>query len=365
MTWLGARLGLPPPAGLATLVQQTRAAGIADTITLPGLVNSHDHLEFNCYPPTGSPPYRDFLEWSHDVRAEQALTGNIERIPFEIRRRLGLLKNLLWGVTAVADHGGKMRDGTITVVPQSGAIHSPELAHRPRLHLLCGPGTAVLHLAEGTTEASRMRARALLRWNLRGRRVAGVHAVSFVDEDFADLDALIWCPGSNHFLFGRSADVATAAKHTNILFGTDSTLSAPATLWDHLRAVRGVIPDVALLAALTTTPAAFWGLANCAADFVIARRLHKDDWDAFFALTPEDILTVVHQGRIVLFDAALEAESLAPDDYSLLSWGETRKFVRLPMQELLRELDQVAPAYDVAALVGRFAGVPIDACRAT
>lgn len=364
MTWLGARLDLPAPEGLAALVQQAQAAGIEDLIAFPGLVNSHDHLEFNCYPPTGTPPYRDFLEWSCDVQADHELTGKTERIPFKTRRQLGLLKNLLWGVTAVADHGGKTQDGVITIIPQPGAIHSPELASRPRLQLIFGRDAAVMHLAEGTTEASRMRAIALLHWNLRGRRVAGIHAVSFKAKDFAALDALIWCPGSNHFLFGRSADVATAAKHTKILFGTDSTLSTPGTLWDQLRAARGAIPDQALLASLTTTPAAFWGLHGRSADYVLARRRFRDDWDAFFGLTPEDILVVIHHGRIVLLDAALTAGIAAPDEYSAITLGKSRKFLRMPLPDLWLEFGQAAPTFDIASLVGRFVGLSVGASRA-
>lgn len=364
MTWLGAKLGLPEPPHLGEFVARARVASRGDVIAFPGLVNSHDHLEFNCYPPTGRPPYRDFLEWSRDVQADRALLDGIGAIPIAIRQQLGLLKNVLWGVTAVADHGGKGESGIINVIPQPHALHSPELARSAHLRLAMGLGTAVLHLAEGVTAESRARANALLRWNILRRRIAGVHAVSMTGNDFDQLDALIWCPGSNFFLFDQTADVRAAAQHCHILFGTDSTLSAPATLWDHLRRVRGIISDPKLAAALTTGPTAFWGLRRNAGDFVVARRRCGDDWDAFFAIAPADILLVMHQKRVALFDAALAGATSFGTDFFPIDWGEVRKYVRMPMQHILRELNHTAPAYDCASLIGRFAGVSASVCRA-
>src|SRR5690349_3736252 len=33
----------------------------------PGLINSHDHLEMNLYPPMGKPPYSNYTEWANDI----------------------------------------------------------------------------------------------------------------------------------------------------------------------------------------------------------------------------------------------------------------------------------------------------------
>lgn len=34
---------------------------------LPGLVNAHDHLEFNLFPPLGNGPYANAAEWARDI----------------------------------------------------------------------------------------------------------------------------------------------------------------------------------------------------------------------------------------------------------------------------------------------------------
>ena len=312
-----------------------------DTIVFPGLINSHDHLEFNCYAPTGMPPYRDFVGWARDVQAAREVLGAVETIPLALRRRFGLLKNLLWGVTAVADHGGNETAGDpVAVLMPYKDLHSPEFEHW--WNWVIGRKPVVMHLAEGITDHSRRRALRYLRWNLWRRKVAGVHGVALRDRDFKRLSALVWCPGSNHFLFNRTADAGAAARRTALLFGTDSTLSAPGTLWDHLRAVRGSVGDETLLAALTSTAQRFWKLPE-RRDYVVARRHHDDPWDSFFALTPEDILLVVKDGETVLAD-----RQLGPDFHALGS-----KYVRLPVPEMIEE---VGRHIDPDALIARFTG---------
>ena len=36
-------------------------------IVLPGLINAHDHLEFNLFPRLGSGPYANAGEWARDI----------------------------------------------------------------------------------------------------------------------------------------------------------------------------------------------------------------------------------------------------------------------------------------------------------
>jgi cytosine/adenosine deaminase-related metal-dependent hydrolase len=92
--------------------------------------------------------------------------------------------------------------------------------------------------------------------------VIGVHGVALKDDDFSRLEALVWCPASNLFLLGRSADIAVAKETTTILFGTDSTVSADGTIWDHLRTARelGGLSDTELFNALTESAEQAWRL---------------------------------------------------------------------------------------------------------
>lgn len=313
---------------------------LGEVIAFPGLINSHDHLEFNCYAPTGKPPYRDFVDWTRDVQAAREVLGAVEAIPLPLRRRFGLLKNLLWGVTAVADHGGGNRTGgdPVAVLTPYKDLHSAEFGRRRSW--FGGFGPVVMHLAEGDTPASRRRALDYLRWNLLRRPVAAVHGVALAADDFERLAALVWCPASNLFLFGRTADAAAAARRTTLLFGTDSTLSAPGTLWDHLRYARDSVREPEIFAALTSAPARFWKLP-ASRDYVIARRRKADKWDAFFSVTPDDILLVVRNGKPVLADRPLG------HDFHPIG----RKYVRLPVPSMLEEVGRYI---DPEALIARF-----------
>lgn len=364
--WIGSELGIAPPGALSETKKARRSP--SGVIAFPGLINSHDHLQFNCYPPTGCPPYRDFVEWSRDVQAMRDRIEMMEAIPLMARSQLGLLKNLLWGVTAVADHGGKtiFDQEAVEVLPTYRTLHSPEFEPWARAKLMTGFGPVVMHIAEGTTAESRQRARAFLGGNLLRRPIAGVHGVSFEDDDFARLNALIWCPASNLYLFGRTADVEVAAQYTAILFGTDATLSAPGTLWDHLRQARGRLPDLDVFASLTSQAARFWRLpaSHWHENFVIARRKMTSKWDAFFSLTPDDILMVVRAGRVVLLDGSLAAAYPLSAELSPIIWGDSRKYVRLPVQAMFAALGRSAPRFDQAALIDRFAGAATGGRRA-
>lgn len=109
-------------------------------------------------------------------------------------------------------------------------------------------------------------------------------------------------------------------KHvTPILFGTDSTLSSDWSVWNHLRLARktGLLNDDELFYSITTTPASIWGLRQVGAiiekykaDIVVARKNNKSGnyLDTFFGTTTEDILLVIKNGSIILFDETLHGQ---------------------------------------------------------
>ena len=143
-----------------------------------------------------------------------------------------------------------------------------------------------------------------------------------------------------------------AARHTRLLFGTDSTISAPGTLWDHLREVRGIVPDDVLFDALTVTAASFWRRVPTE-DFVLARRVAAAPWGAFYALTPRDILLVAYAGEIVLLDESLAGEIPGSAELSPLAWSGGCKLVKLPLAAMWRSIEAAA---DPQSIVERFAG---------
>jgi len=324
-------------------------------IAFPGLINSHDHLEFNVYPALGHKRYADYLEWGDDVhRRDRDLIATLQRLPKRDRLRWGALKNLLCGVTTVAHHGAPGDDlrslplGTVAAT----SIHSVGAARgwRWRVCAPFGRPPFVIHVGEGTSPVARREIDALVRWNLFRKPLVGVHAIAMSMDQAAQFRAVVWCPVSNEFLYGATADIAALKQRTTILFGTDSTLSAEWDLWKHLRRARelGGLGDRELFAAITREAAIAWGRLDTGrvapghtADLVVARKKARDPWDAFFALTPEDILLVVKDGQVVLCDlslgTALGTARLHPSG-SVVRLGATAKWVAEDVPEVLSRM---------------------------
>ena len=310
------RVGAP---GGAAVSKGRTVVDVGGAMVFPGLVNSHDHLEFDLYPPLGHGPYPDFLAWGEDIHRRDAQTiGRVESVPRAARVRWGVLKNLLAGVTAVADHGGTAAARAIwplRLLPGT-SIHSVALDRgwRRRLWAPWHRPPFVAHVAEGVSAAAARDADGLVRWNVFGRDLFAVHGIAMTPAQARRFRAVIWCPLSNEFLYGASADIRALKQRAAILFGTDSTLSGPWSFWDHLRRARaiGALDDASLFAAVTDEASRLWEgrparriAAGAVADLVVARRGDGASWDAFYACEPGDIRLVLRAGAPVLADDAV------------------------------------------------------------
>jgi hypothetical protein len=132
---------------------------------------------------------------------------------------------------------------------------------------------------------------------------------------------------------------------TEILFGTDASISAEGTIWDHLRIARasGGLSDAELLDAVTTTATRVWGLEDTG-DMVIARRRHADPWESFFKINAADICAVISQQQLVLMgedfyqDIALDAWN---DTYKAIEAGGVSQRIFCPSSEMLTSLASI------------------------
>ena len=81
-----------------------------NAICFPGLINSHDHLDFNCFSPFGNRIYSNYTEWGSHIHAEfKPEINRIMSIPQALRVKWGIYKNLMDGVTTVLHHGEKIK----------------------------------------------------------------------------------------------------------------------------------------------------------------------------------------------------------------------------------------------------------------
>src|SRR5581483_296129 len=98
-----------------------------DAIIFPGLINSHDHLDFNLFHSLGDRTYKNYTEWGryiHKTFGEKI--SSVLKVPTILREEWGVYKNLLNGVTTVVNHGEKIKRHTqvISVYENCQCIHS-------------------------------------------------------------------------------------------------------------------------------------------------------------------------------------------------------------------------------------------------
>ncbi|MDB5087859.1 MAG: hypothetical protein JWR09_1853, partial [Mucilaginibacter sp.] len=331
-----------------------------DAIIFPGLINSHDHLDFNLFPQLGDRKYHNYTEWGkHIHKVYKDEIAAVLKIPVLLRSEWGVYKNLLCGVTTVVNHGEKsgLKNELITVFEESQCLHSVQFEKNWKVKLnnpLKRDLPVNIHVGEGDDWLSFREIDHLIQYNLLKRKLIGVHGVSMSVMQAEKFEALVWCPGSNYFLLDKTAPVDELAKHTKILFGTDSTLTGSWDIWEHLRLARKtkLLTDEALYEALNQNAANTWHLNTGSiiegkdADLVVAKQpAGKKGLDAFFALTPADILLVIHKGEIGLFDQAMlpQLQHIELDSFSKVFIAGACKYVKGNLPALIRKIKAYQP----------------------
>ena len=287
-----------------------------DAIVFPGLINSHDHLDFNLFPRLGNRKYNNYTEWGPDIQSRYATNIDaIMEIPQKVRFEWGIIKNLLGGITTVVNHGSKSKEinSPIKIIDQFQHLHSVQFEKYWKLRLnnpFNKNQFCVIHSGEGIDKEANEEINELIRYNFLKRKLIAVHGVAMDVEQAKSFHGLIWCPQSNEWMFGKTADTEKLKKVVPIAFGTDSTLTSDWNVWKHIRDARETkkLTDMELIHSITSNAANLWNLntgtieVGKIADLVIAEKKTADPMEAFFNVNPQDLLLVISNGEIVLID---------------------------------------------------------------
>ena len=286
---------------------------LSSHVVMPGLINAHDHLEFNLFPRLGRGPYANAGEWARAIHhpARSPVREHL-RVPLHVRLWWGALKNLLSGVTTVCHHnpfqpevfGGAF---PVRVVRRFAWAHSlefePDVAGRFRRAPAAYP--FLIHCAEGTDGGARAEIAALDRLGVLCERTAIVHGVGLTPHSAKLMmrrgAALVWCPTSNLNMLGKTVSRSILRCGIPIALATDSALSAHTDLLDELEVARRYFPESRVMEMVTTAPARILRLPA---------GYGRRDW---IAMRGGSVALVVVRGRIRLISPEL-ARQLKPAD---------------------------------------------------
>ena len=324
-------------------------------LLLPGLINAHDHLEFNLFPRLGEGPYRNCQEWADAIyRPAESPVREHCAVPKRARLWWGGLKNLFAGVTSVCHHNpydaDVFSDFPVRVVRRYGWAHSIARGGDIRAAYQSTPADApfIIHLAEGTDEGSESEIFELDRLGGLGPNTVIVHGVGLSERGQRLLRkrgaALVWCPSSNLFTLGKTIAAETLLACQRAALGTDSALSGAGDLLDELRIARGLGVPVARLYEMVTTGAfdvlrlrAGEGTIGRNCDLVVVRDRGATPAETLCALPCEDIEAVLVGGRPRLISREMAARWPAPlPSMQEIAVGGVRRLVDAPVAELVQ-----------------------------
>jgi cytosine/adenosine deaminase-related metal-dependent hydrolase len=299
------------------------------SFVFPGLINAHDHLELNSQPRLKwRDKYANASEWIADFQprfdSDPALAVNTAET-LDDRVWIGGLKNLLAGVTTVCHHNPLhrvlRRRFPLRIVERFGYSHS--------LHI---DGAAValshqrtpaewpwmIHAGEGLDDAARSELDTFDRLGCLSANTVFIHGVAFcgsaVERVIGAGAGLVWCPSSNRFLFGATADVRAFDDADRLALGSDSRLSGERDLLDELRAAHATrqLSAEGLARTVGAGAAQLLRLNECGrieigapADLTVLRPAESCPFDSLVSASRSDVRLTMIDGKPAIGEALL------------------------------------------------------------
>ena len=310
---------------------------LRDHLLFTGLVNAHDHLQLNCFPPySGTEPFPNSYAWIEAFQEVMATpeVAKARAIPIANRLWQGGLKNLLCGATTVAHHDPShpiLEDAAfpVRVVRHFGWSHSLGLGmpDGARSLLTYGPPVTesfaatppeqpwLIHLAEGTDAIAASELAKLDALSCLAANTVLIHGVGLTDADIDRLlaqgAAVVWCPTSNLNMLGTTIQPRRLLDAGRLALGTDSRLTGAFDLLEEMRRAKtqGSLSGEEILSLTTEAGGRLLRMPDIGgfepgqqADLLIVRASRADPYETLLGLHRGDIRAVVRGGKPAIAD---------------------------------------------------------------
>jgi cytosine/adenosine deaminase-related metal-dependent hydrolase/ubiquinone/menaquinone biosynthesis C-methylase UbiE len=342
---------------------------LQDYVLLPGLINSHEHLEFGLFPNlgrnAGAPSYRNSTEWAKEIhRVHAGIIAQYQQIPQKAQLWWGAIRNLLCGVTTVCHHNPlheelTLPDFPVRVLSHFGWSHSlafdPDLKGKfertPKEHPF------ILHAAEGMDEESRNEVPRLDLMQVLDERTVLVHGLACTASEISLINrrgaSLVICPTSNCFLFGKTLSRELLNSVERLAVGSDSPITAAGDLLDEidcLYAQAGLSPDM-IYGMVTSSSVEMFHLKDGqgsiaesgVADLIAIRGGYDTPARAISKLAVGDVELVLLAGRVQMASPRIYAR--LPHDLrsgmELIEVAGHQRWIRAPLQALFESAKSV------------------------
>jgi cytosine/adenosine deaminase-related metal-dependent hydrolase len=345
--------------------ENEKVVSLAGLHVLPGLINSHDHLEFNLYPRLGNPPYQNYVDWAQDIqRTKKCDIQKVLQVPLRYRLLWGAYKNILSGVTTVVHHNryywNFRFNYPLEVFRPYQWIHSLRLEKRDLTKLLSDNSTTrFIHLAEGIVALAAGELKELSTLGGLNNHTIIIHGVGLSDEDIATMAArrcgMIWCPSSNLYLFGRTAPIEKMTGVIPVALGSDSALTGSLSLFDEMRVASRAknIDTPALIGFVTSTPSRMLRTnkgvirRGAAADLLMYEAGNLDPFETVLALSARKIRCLWKNGHPIFGDIEFADISNSQRSLSKIDIAGTKKFIKGDFSGLCKKIRRASPSLDL------------------
>jgi len=352
------RRGKIKEIGVLKAAGKERVVDFGNHYLYPGLVNSHDHLEMNLYPRLGKPLYNNYTEWARDIyKPQESPVREIESVDLKLRLLWGGVKNLISGVTTVIHHNPWQRtlgraDFLVKVLKKYQWAHSLAFEKEKKVAGFSSSASLpfIIHAAEGIDALAHGEIQKLDQLHALRKNTVLIHAVGLSKPDIARIEetgtSIVWCPSSNLFMFGQTANVAGLKKKSRVGLGTDSTMTGSPSFFEEMRAAvkTGLASAQEVVEMSTVIPRRIFNLPEQniqeggEADFLIVPKTSEDYYQNLINTQTGNVTAVFLDGQFRFGDPVV-MKGLGVE-LALWKFDSVEKAIACDMSKLIRSIQK-------------------------